>query len=507
MRTFYSLKTLYVLIILIFFAFSWKSFQSHIFNIHFVDEDENIVAGYYMARGEKLYSDIFSHKQPLPAITSMALQKTVDPPNLFMLMKRHREIVFFYSIIWSLIFIWVFGIPGFIYSISIEIIKPFLLGNLFLGESLAIFPAVYIMGFFWKLLRREKYIHRLEKTIFIASLGLLLFLLFTLIPYLILSTIVILIFSKSRRKYILSIISFILLLFICTIPFVNYLKYFANTVLALQTLYLKDTAGAGLWTIITNSFFRPIIALTSVDNSDFARLIKIISATYIISFIYLFLVKKQVRKFLIISLILLGISSTRLIVPTTALYDGFHGLPWLALILFLSILYLWEIWQTKLIMKFLVIILMGYIGLSGRFMVTDYYQKVDRERDFYINFSPYRDFGEIIKQRAKPTDTLIVLPINQLIYWQSGLRHATRFLYGYEWLFVNPSIRQEIKNSINKESPVFIYYDRAIMGKDAWSIFDKYVDSYTRYKQGDTQTPLFIRKDRFNNIISDTKNE
>ena len=185
-----SLKKILLLssLFLLFVFFAFQTLQSRLFSIHFVDEDENMVAGYYMAKGEKLYSDIFSHKQPMPAIFSALINKIFKPKSLFLFIKRHREAVFFHSVFWWLIFLFEFGFSGLIFSIMTEITKRFLLGDLFLAESLVVFPLVYVLGCLWKKQSKKPLSGTLRKYLFLFSLVLIPFELFTLIPFTIVVT-------------------------------------------------------------------------------------------------------------------------------------------------------------------------------------------------------------------------------------------------------------------------------------------------------------------------------
>ncbi len=486
-------KSLYILIFIAFLGLSWKSFQSHIFNIHFVDEDENIIAGYYMNRGEKLYSDIFSHKQPLPAIMSMTAQKITKPENLYMLIKRQRETVFFYSAFWSSILILEFGLPALIFSVFFEIAKTFLLGNLFLGESLAVFPAVYILGYLWKYYKDFEKVSKLSKYVFSSSIILIVLSLFALIPLALIGILPVFL-TKKKKSYLFPLLLSALVALVLTIPFVNYPKYFENTMAALQTHYLGTVTDEGGGKILLYSFLRPITDLFVARIGDFGNFIWSLSGVYLISFIYLFL-KKSLKKALLFSFFLVGISSLRYIEPSATLYNGFHALPWFGLILWLTILQLSSIKEKKIfspanLLLFLFTMLLLY---QAKFFFVDYYRQTDKERDWYVNFSRFNDWGETIRKQSAPGDKLLVLPVEQLIYWRAGLPHATRFLYGYEWLFVNNNYRQEISHSLETDKPAFIYYDRESMGNDARSIFDKYVASYVRYKQEGIDTILFIR--------------
>ena len=443
-------KIVYVIIFLLFTLLSYKYFESHIFTFHFVDEDENIVAGYYMTKGEKLYKDIFSHKQPLPAIISMAEQKIQRPNSLYLLIKRHREMVYFHSIIWSLILICYFGLPGLIFSVAFEIIKQYQLGNLFLSESLVVFPVVFIIGIIWKILSKDNKISVFETLLFSLSLCLILFLQFTLIPLIFFVIFLLLFLKRLDRKIILSFSAILLVFLIISSLFINFPKYLENTVSAISGIYLGGPTLESPLKVLFYSFGRPIAILLNMTKSEFGVFSGMLALSYIASFIYLFIVNKSYRKLLIITYLILGLSSLRIVEPDKTFYSGFHGAPWLALFVWTLIYQLNLVISNVMrnpakrnILSYILILLTIVLPFFyGKFMIKDYYRKSDRETDWYVNFSRFYDFGQTIRILSKPNDKLIVLPAEQLIYWQSGLSHATRFLYVY--MFVDPKYKKEL---------------------------------------------------------------
>lgn len=490
-------KIFFLVIFLLFVVISWRAFQSHIFNFHFVDEDENIIAGYYMTKGEKLYSDIFSHKQPLPAVVSMTTQKITNPNSLYLLIKRNREFVFLYSFLWSVILILSFGLTGLIFVTTFEITKQFLLGNLLLGESLVIFPAVYLIGYLWQHEQAKLKITESNKFLFSLSVVLILLLLFALIPYAIFALLALPVFFKKWKNFIFPLCFSFLLGVLITFPFVNYQKYFENTWMVIQTHYLGATINEGLGKIITFSLLRPFVTFFASQQGDFGQYVKAISLVYLLTFIYLIVLRRNLRKILVFSFLLLGLSSLRYIDPSATFYNGFHALPWFGLILWITIWQLGQIWQDGNLRQVSIVIVTISLCFLGGFFINDYYRISDRETEWYIHYSQLRDTGRTIKKIAEPSDKILVMPVEQLIYWESGLGHATRFLYGYEWIFTNPYYKKEIVSELEKNPPAFIYYDREAMGKEAWDIFDKYVASYKRLRQEGQETLLFVRKDRF----------
>lgn len=497
-----------------FTIFSYRAFQSHIFTLHFVDEDENIIAGYYMGKGEKFYKDIFSHKQPLPAVVSMFEQKIQKPNSLYLLIKRHREIVYFYSLIWTIVLIIVFGLPGLFFGIIFEITKQLQLGNMFLSESLVIFPLTFTLGFLWKRFIDSKTTFY-EDLFFSFGLSLIVFLQFTLLPYVFFVILILYSFKKINKRLILLFsFCFTMIFFICSL-FVDYRFYLDNTYNALTSIYLGGDAANNPLHILSYSFLRPFTAILEMKKSEFGIFTGIVSLGYLLSLIYLFIFQKRLRKILILTFFLLGCCSLRIVYPDKTIYSGFHGLPWLGAFLFITayqiILVLGQVIplrersnfrQDKIanylclftVFVFLIIFLNNFL-----FLIKDYFRRSDRETDWYVNYSRFYDYGQVVRILSEKEDKLMVLPAEQLIYWQSGLSHASRFLYGY--LFVSQKYKQELYAYWDKTPPAFIYDEQNM------NLFRKWWPDYIRVKKEKEDTPLFIRKDKLKSLKQWQTNE
>jgi len=492
------------------FSFSvllaFQTLESHVFSIHFVDEDENMIAGHYMAKGERFYADIFSHKQPMPAVFSALINKILKPNSLFLFIKRHREAVFFYSVFWWLIFLSEFGFSGLIFCLAIELSKRFLLGDLFLAESLVIFPLAYVLGCLWKMAWKKNTFCGLRKYLFLFSLVLIPFQLFVLIPF---TAIIIFYFlwrEKFKKRLILPLFLIFTLFVLVFSPFVSYSDYFLNTKAAIITHYLKDTVDKGLLQQFFFSFLRPLAILVSFPKEEFGFFVWLLSTIYLLSLVYLFFKEKKKRLFLLFSFFLLGTTSLRPEHPEATFYGGFHGLPWFSSIIFLIIIQLKKALSLckskKAKINFSVIIFFILLGsvYSGRFLIKDYFRKVDRERDFWVYFSRFLGLGRVIKTLSIKDDKLMVIPVEQLLYRQSELSHQNRFLYTYEWIFKDEKLKNELKKDLENDLPAFVYYDYASVGDDAKALLDPIFVDYIQLRQNDLPSNLLMRKDKLDNL-------
>jgi len=464
-----------------------------------------MIAGHYLAQGEKLYLDIFSHKQPMPAVFSGLINKILKPNSLFLLIKRHREAVFFYSLCWWLIFLLDFGWTGLIFTVMIEFSKRFLLGDLFLGESLVIYPLVYVLGCLWGMGWLELPLNRWQQILFLFSLILIPSQLFALIPFSAIVFFYLLLKEKQKNKIIclsLLIFTFFLLIFS---PFVSYQDYFFNTKAAISTHYLKDTVNKGFYQQFLLSFLRPVTVFLSFPKGNFGRFVWILNGLYFLTFCYLFLKKKK-KKFLIFTFFLLGTISLRPEQPSATFYGGFHIFPWLACLIFLIILQMkrvilkWKKGKKKVLVILSICFLALFFLCSSNFLIKDYFRQTDRQGEFWINFSRFLGLGRVIKTLSVEGDRLIVIPIEQLIYFESELPHQNRFLYTYEWIFRNEKLRREIKEDLETNPPAFVYYDYASVGDDAKEVLDPTFTDYLQLRQNDLPSNLLIRKDKASNL-------
>ena len=498
-------KILLIILFSLFLYFSFQTLESHIFSIHFVDEDENMIAGHYMAKGEKLYSDIFSHKQPMPAVFSALINKFLKPNSLFLFIKRHREAVFFYSVFWWLILLLEFGFSGFIFSLVIELSKRFLLGDLFLAESLVIFPLAYVLGCLWRLNWQKSELKGLRRLLFLLSLVLIPFQLFVLIPFTAIVVFYLFLREKLKKRFFISLLIIFLLIFLVFLPFVSYFDYFLNTKAAIMAHYLKDTVDKGLFAQFSLAFLRPFIIASSFPKTKFGLFMWFLSTIYILSFLYLFFKKRQQRFFLLFAFFLLGVINIRPNDLEAVFYNGFHGLPWFSSIILLMIIQIREMIllckrKKKTAISF-IIFLLTFLTLtySGGFLIKDYFRKVDRERDFWVNFSRFLGIGRAIKALSIDSDRLMVIPVEQLLYQQSALPHQNRFLYTYGWIFKDKRLKEELERDLKDRPPAFVYYEGISVDAKA-KAFDSIFTDYIQLYHDDLPSDLLVRKDKLENL-------
>ena len=125
---------------------SFRLANQRALSFHFVDEEDHIVTADFMNQGFKLYKDLSVNHQPLVYLSSQVVQTITQPKSIYLLIKTHRLAMFVYGALWSVFLVWRFGLVGLIFSLFMEGLKYYGFGNLWLMESMAIYPSVYIFG-------------------------------------------------------------------------------------------------------------------------------------------------------------------------------------------------------------------------------------------------------------------------------------------------------------------------------------------------------------------------
>ena len=115
---------------------------------------------------------------------------------------------------------------------------------------------------------------------------------------------------------------------------------------------------------------------------------------------------------------------------------------------------------------------------------------------WYINFSPFFDIGQTIKTLSNSNDTLLVVPQNSLIYWESGLAPSSPYFFT-----VNFMNKGEMANRVREKwlstLPVFFYIEK---NPENTEIFRAVEEDFIPLEKDGKSSNLFIRKDKMDNI-------
>ncbi len=449
-----------LLILIIFYVFQIKYFEKSIFNIQFVDEDDNFVTGAWILKGQKLYKDVFFQHQPAATYISAAVQKAVKPNSIYLLVKRHREFVYLYTAFAFILLTIRFGFVGFITGIIYGITKFYLLGNLFLAETIAIPPLLFIIGIIFETIYRKKNIStRLDLIIVLISIFFIQATLLPLLPFTIVSfCIVWYLSSKSLRRLILKLTGiYLLFAFVFFFKLAPLFDYLRDTVFITSTQNIPAEVDS-LGSFTARFFFYPILSLT-FQNNGFFLFFKILSLIFIISL--LFLLKRKRYSFASFSILFFWLVNLRP-APFGLFYSGFHLLPMYGALLFLTILNVNLVIlesKTKIQKISAISVFFGLLILLSLLMYKKETISVsDNESSFYVNYSTKFDYGEAVRLLSEPRDKLVTGSSESLIYWQSQLLPGSHFFYTYGFMYKSETLRREISDDFSRNLPKFFYY-------------------------------------------------
>lgn len=460
--------------------FSYIYFN-HALDIRFVDEEENIVLGSYLIKGEKLYKDLFLQHQPSGYLLSAVIQKITNPQSIYTLIVRHREFMILWSFFWALLLVYKFKLPALVFVTLYELTKILVFGDLFLAESIITYPLSFII---LNLLNQSKMFgFSLSLSTFLTA-----FMFLTLLPtwpLLVFAYCYLIFISKPKPSEYKFIILGILPFFI-VFPFMS-IKDYIN-----QTLVVNFTnASLAEQNVLSvfSAFFYPFIIFTrQTSQTLFLSILRFLSAIFLFELILL-LVKNKPKKVLLL-FFLLGLSGLRYVPPGSEYYRGFHHLVWYSTFL-VSISYGFSQIYSKKQYLLISLVLVVFTFFSTKDLLL---RKIDKNERYYINYSRQFDFGEAIKIMKYADDKLLVVPDDMLVYWQSDAHHASKYLFFYSWMTETPAIFGEAERLFERNPPEFYYCD--CMG----SLMFNFSSNYVRVKKSGYDTNLFVSSEVFKKL-------
>lgn len=465
-----------------------SSYRSHIFALHFVDEDDNIVIGNYVREGKKLYSEVFSQHQPSMFVISASVQNTFSVDNILMVIKRHREFMIAWSILWFLILTARFGWPLLLTGTVIELVKITLLGNLFLGESLVIYPLLYLVA---HLFLAPSHV-RLAEKLFLASIfWLLWFSLTPLWPVLILIFLLMgyKVFGDKQFLYIFLILGFISLIALMQITTIY--DYLYNALYINYKYYIPLTTPVGFFESIVKAFCAPLYAIFSPKSGELLMLTRILSLGVIVNLIALIIRRQMLKAFTIF--ILLGLTSLRYIDPGDTLYGVFHMLPWFVLLILFNFLTFTKLRLHHIGIWFLVVLASLQVANKNLF---DYR---DPSTDFYVHFSPSSDIREAVKiiSQSSP-QTIWVEPVMYYPHWRTGATPYTSLINYYGWMDRTAPMKEDLVSRLNQELPALVWAETS-------EGIGEYLGHYTPVMREGKPSGLYLRSDQIKQITSQVR--
>lgn len=456
--------------------------------IHFVDEEENFVAGHFLLRGEKLYKDIFANHQPTAHVLSAGVQKVTNPSSIFLLVKRNREFLILWTLLWALFLVYRFGKPALGAVFLIETTKIFLLGNLFLAESLILYPLLYVSGLIYKKIKDLK---RTEILFVGAIASFVFFSRSPMWPLLAFMTISLFLIQKKKSfnkvLYFLAGFSFVTLL---VLPFISVPDYFKEAISLNVNYVLTDqpyeTVQFGASTYL-KSFIAPILSFTKeIPSNPLLTFVRTISGLYIVSILWLLKKKKYYLSFFMF--MIAGVSIIRFIQPGNTFYRGFHNLVWHSQIIFAVTFSLFLLSKRKGKTKYLTYFVFSFLFILSLLLSKDeLFRLRDKEEDYLVNYSKQVDLREAVNILAEKDDTLFVASDESLVYWESDAQRASRFIFYYSFMETIPYLAQETREVFENSPPTFLH-----CRCDSLKIPTDYLSNYQELEKDGSRTNLFV---------------
>lgn len=486
-------KILISVAVLGWLGFLFVLFSRNVFNIHFGDEDDNFLLGKFLTNGNFLYSDLFSHHQPLGYILSALVQVVAKPETIFQLVIAHRAFIFAWAALWTIIASLYFGNQILVFSMVYEVSKRAIFGDQFLSESLAVYPIIFISSF----LLTKKGVSKIAAFLIGLAFSTAAALLLPAWPVLgfLFVTLVI-----SRRSDIRVVMPFFIIgavfPILITLKFIDIAAYFHNSFYINNTYYLKYGVNASEGIRLT-AFITPVIAmLKESDGNNFLQLIRIFSGVWLVILAWL-LSKRYFFKTAFLVL-LLGLANIRYVEPGKTFFQGFHSVPWFALLILGVVWGLFQIRKAiskQLVNSLLAIVVFLSIWLMGQLS----FERGNKIYAYEVSHARTINISNILGKISSPTDTLFIVPGDWLLYWSTNIQPASSMLNYYGWMKNVPEIKTRVDTLMTKNPPTFFYCidDCLAIG------MDKYLARYQEIKQHGTGTQLFILKTNIGEELQD----
>ena len=323
-----------------------------------------------------------------------------------------------------------------------------------------------------------------------------------LIPSLFLFDLIYLFKTKKIKQFLLGFLLPTIILFLFISPF----DWFRETV------FYNLKYAAPQISLIKNNLdylrllFFPFLAFAKGDNSIFNQYLQLFCLVLIVNLIFFLFFIKRIREFFSFTFLFLIIIflNNRVLAPGKMYYDGFHLLPWYAAFIFFNLLTIKYIFmKTKRWIKWIpFFILFG----GGTYLLAQpsmpYFTQVNKDWEHNVNFSSYAFTGMAIESIADEDDRLAVFPHESLLYWQSGLRPATRQIAYYEWEYDVPLLKKQLDEVFITNPPEFIYWNAEQVGPASYlPLIEPLLENdYWWVSKEEVPQKLFIKNEKIKEV-------
>ncbi|MFN4212994.1 MAG: hypothetical protein ACK4FL_03495 [Microgenomates group bacterium] len=495
MKKLISVKNFLTLsIFLLILSISFYASYNLRYYLRFGDEVGHWYVGSLILKNKKIYNDIFSHHQPIIYYLSAITESIFKPENLYKYIGIQRMSIFFYSFFWNILLFIFFRQTSLIFIFIFEFIKLFFLGYQNLGETLAVYPFVFIIGNIFK-----EYIYKktsiLETIFFCLAFFLSFFSLLPLWPIIAFLFIFKFFITRKKNRFILILLTFLSFFIFGFI--INYKSYIKETIFYNIKYYIPSYEKK---INLINFLIFPFQSLLPPYDD-----ISILTIPFTLSFLYILIFSfKKDRKFFyffIFLTLLLYLSNTRDQLLKFQDFPKFHMLPWIGYFYFLIILSLIYIYKKDKkitrIFLFLIIVTNFFLILKN----INFFKKRDFLNDFYINYSESEKYGKIINVLKDKNDTLLVIPNDPLIYYLTNINPPIRIVEYYPWMEKIKKENDSFEKLFKENPPDFIVdtglTENGLIGRIT---LKKLSEDYLRINHLNKKSNLYIYKNKLKNI-------
>lgn len=449
------------------------------------DQCFNFVAAFFMLKGKGLYSQIFFNHQPLMAYLSYLIQKTLQPSTLYQLVLYHRLWLIVFSVLMDFLLVLRFRWAGIGFALFYETTKYYLTGHFFLPEAVVAYLVAYLFGLWW-----EKGRNRVLLTDYLLAPFFTWLVIFLREPYIPLAVLLYFLWLfplKKKKIFSLLFLIFLSLVTLATLPLKD---YFYDLIWINRQFVSNEIQSVGIQGIkLLKIFFYPLLIFFTGPNTYFHRIL--------IGLDLVFLISALGSRFLITTILIMGLAGIRYIEPGTMYYQAFHLLPWYSL--FLMAIFV----RLKTMKRILLVFLAGIFFYAIFSRESFLRERVNSQGEFTLNYANYYAYGTVIKTLSRANDTLFLEFWDDLIYWQAGLDSAYQYSLYTPAMAGSPKfIRARLE--MFKKAPPDFYYSYYGAGKNCRSLAPAENQSdYLQLYFSQNPTCLYLKKTKLTQITAD----
>ena len=437
-------------VLMLLFASAWLA-RNYAQSERFGDEAGNMAAGHLITKGLAPYKDMQLNHQPLVYIFSAFVDSVTRPSNLFIFIQRQREALFVYAAVWNILYFVIFGPVTLLFSALFELTKYENSGYKLMGETLAVYPLVFMFGILVKNIFVKARTKKFELVLFSISSFVAIFSLAPLWPTIFALNALLFLRLKNNLKHITlllfpqTILAFLLFLFI---PFDAYMK---ETITYNFRYLIPVLDRVNTWQGYMKIVFLPFTSVFSLtQNKSQAVFIGII--LYGILTYHFF--KKKKTTIWIIMLCVITLSNTRV----ASLDRNFHAIPWLGVYFFIPLYLVIKTHhlRTHRLLFYSSLFLLSLIPIAYIRFAVLLFRPHNRLTEHHNNYVQSQRYGGAIKAVKDGDDRLISLPYDPLVYYVADVSLATRVLEYYSWVYTVPEHLYELKDTFTHNPPEFV---------------------------------------------------